>query len=116
MKHRGDLIDGRFVRARGDGDGALEARDADSGEVFASYPIRRESVHEALEAARRAAPRWGESDAEQRAAGFKRLEAQLRNRADELARAITREVGLPAWEAHAEVAQALGRAAVEASA
>jgi len=62
---------------------------------------------QALAAAQAAQPGWGARPIEDRAALLRRLAAAMRSRRHELAACMMLEVGKPAWEADAEVAEAI---------
>jgi len=66
-------------------------------------------VHEALEQARRAFPRWASLSVEQRTAHVKEFRAVLEARAPAMAETISRETGKPLWESRAELASMAGK-------
>src|SRR5262247_160823 len=86
---RGDFIDGEFVLpAHADGEIVLEDP-GDTSQRRASFPFASDSVAAAVDAARRAHPRW--------------RDLRFEREAETLARTIAQEVGKPLWEARTEV-------------
>ncbi len=89
----GHWIGGAVVRADG---GALDVVDPASGAIVASAPAGTPSdVDRAVEAARAALPGWAETAPADRAENLRRLSAVLTDRREEIARAITAEIGAP---------------------
>lgn len=66
-------------------------------------------VDRAVAAARAAFPAWRDSPLEERTAILRAFAAQLTSAKDELARAISAEVGKPHWEALTEVQSMIGK-------
>ena len=92
--HDSHYIAGRWVRAASGA--ALEVRNAASGDVIARVPVGSAAeADEAVLAARAAFEAWSTTPPERRAAFLERLAEGLKSRTDEIARAITAEVGMP---------------------
>ena len=106
---------GRVVRAEsglyvagawrdGSGAGRLAVHDPATGlEVGAVVAASRADVRDAVVAAHQAFAAWGALAPDERAAPLRRAHALVRERADELARALTLEQGKPLAEARGEV-------------
>ncbi len=87
-------IDGDWVRS--EGDGVLEVTDSFTEEVIATIPDGTVGdVDRAVAAARAAFESWSGLPKEQRAEFLMRIHAGLEARSQEIAEAITREVGMP---------------------
>lgn len=75
-----------------------------TGAVLATYPVMSHAeIDRAVESAAAAQTRWALTSFEERAAVLRKAAAQLRDRDAELALLVTREMGKPLAEAHAEV-------------
>jgi len=74
----------------------IEVHNAGSGEVMGRVPLGDEKdVERAVAAARDALPGWMDTPREKRAEYLEKISAGLKARADELARLIAQEVGMP---------------------
>ena len=75
---------------------AIEVHNAGTGEVMGRVPAGTEKdVDAAVQAARSALAQWSETPASARAEYLEKISAALKGRADELARTIAQEVGMP---------------------
>ena len=75
---------------------SIEVHNAGSGEVMGSVPAGGEKDADAAVAAARAAlDGWAQTSVEERAAFLEKISAGLKARADELAKLIAQEVGMP---------------------
>ncbi|MDQ7974430.1 MAG: aldehyde dehydrogenase family protein [Rhodocyclaceae bacterium] len=117
QKHTRLFIDGTLVPARGTQD--LPVTDCYTEETFACYRSAcSEDVDAAVAAARRAFDAWSATPLADRVAAVRRVAACLREQAEALTTAISREVGMPrklaariqvgaplsAWDAYADLA------------
>ena len=74
----------------------IEVHNAGNGEVMGRVPLGDDKdVERAVAAARSAFPSWSETPAETRAGYLDKISTGLKARADELARLIAQEVGMP---------------------
>ncbi len=120
QKHTQLFIDGSLTPARGTQD--LPVTDCYTEESFASYrSASSEDVDAAVIAARHAFDAWSATAPAARAAAVRRVAAALREQAEALTTAISREVGMPrklaariqvgaplsAWDAYADLADGL---------
>jgi succinylglutamic semialdehyde dehydrogenase len=107
----GDYVGGRFLPpGAGAPDGVIERTSPrDFEDMVMRAPFRHAAVDEAVAAARAAAGAWARTPLDQRKILLLALRAALAARAEELAAAITREVGKPGWEARAELQAALSK-------
>jgi aldehyde dehydrogenase (NAD+) len=88
------FIGGRWVAATGSD--TLEVHNAGTGEVMGRIPAGTEKdVDAAVSAARAALEAWSETPVAQRAEYLEKISAGLKARAEELARTIAQEVGMP---------------------
>jgi betaine-aldehyde dehydrogenase len=88
------FIDGAWVAPSGRQ--TIEVHDAGSGEVMGRVPLGDEKdVERAVSAAREALASWSETAGEKRAEYLEKISAGLKARADEIARLIAQEVGMP---------------------
>jgi succinylglutamic semialdehyde dehydrogenase len=97
---------------------------AGQGEVFKSLnPVTQqvvwsgngataEQVESAVQAARQAFPAWGKRSLEERLSVLEAFAANLKSRADELARCIGEETGKPLWESATEVTSMVNKVAI----
>ncbi|MGB0211259.1 aldehyde dehydrogenase family protein, partial [Algiphilus sp.] len=97
-----NYIDGRFVTHEGE---TLEVRNPATHDLLAQVPDADASVvDEAVAAARRAQPAWERLPAIERAGYLRQVSAKLRERAERLAKIISREQGKVLPLARVEVA------------
>lgn len=95
-------IDGEFCDAVAGG--AIGVRDPALGREFARAPYgSREDARIAIEAAERAYPAWRDRSVYERAGYLRKVANLMRERADGMAEAVTREVGKPLAESKGEV-------------
>jgi alpha-ketoglutaric semialdehyde dehydrogenase len=108
VKTYGNYIDGEWVAASS-GE-TFETRDPGrTDEVVGRYPqSTAEDVDRAVEAARRAFQEWRDVPAPERMEYVHGLIEIWRRRRDELAEAVTLEMGKPIFEARTEVDRAIG--------
>lgn len=100
----GNLIGGEF-RASGSGERIQDVNPADTREVLGTFPsMTEDEVTEAMEAAAGAFPAWERLTAVARGRYLFDTANLLRERSEEIARDITREVGKTIKEARVEVA------------
>lgn len=105
----GDFIGGSFVRtAKPDGELAIHSP-ADTHDLVGVHPVRHDHVDRALEAARKAQPRWVYIGVAERSALLRNYQECLRTHADAIAETIAREVGKPLWDARTEVGAMIGK-------
>ena len=98
-----DFVAGRFTRAAAP-EGELVVRSpADETEIVAVAPWSRAQVDLAVDAARVAFPAWRRLGTTARAELLTRYQAALKAHLEDLAVAISRDVGKPLWEARTEV-------------
>jgi len=94
------LIDGKWV----DSKRSIEVEDPSKGEIFDRVPAACDAdIEGAVQAANRAYPAWSRMSAEARAEVLTRAASLAAERADEIARLMTREQGKPLNEARGEV-------------
>ncbi|MCA9771389.1 MAG: aldehyde dehydrogenase family protein, partial [Myxococcales bacterium] len=102
--YRGDFVAGEFL-VPGKPDGEFQRRDP--GDLTLSIPPipwALDSVDRAAVAARAAQPAWERRAMGERLAILRAYQKAVERRGEEIAGAITREMGKPLWEARQEVA------------
>lgn len=109
-----DLIDGSF-RDPKTPDGVIEDRSpADLSLLLGLHPWALSQVDAAVAAAREAQPAFAAVPLADRAQLVRRVGAALKEREEELARAIALDVGKPLWEARTEAQACAAKAAITA--
>lgn len=104
------FIDGNWREGRG---GAFASTDpAHGGVVWQGSAASAEDVVDAVAAAKRAFPAWSRTPLKTRAEVCERFAEIVRGRADDLARAISREMGKPLWDSRSEAAAVSAKVAV----
>ncbi|HYY52625.1 MAG TPA: aldehyde dehydrogenase family protein [Myxococcales bacterium] len=94
-------------------DGSIEDRSpADLSMLLGRYPWAVSQVDRAVEAASKAQPGFGALPQQDRARLVRRIGAILKEREEELARAIALDVGKPLWEARLEAQACTAKAAI----
>lgn len=107
--NRADYIRGAFVTANHP-DGEIELRSpADTSDLIGHFTFAKEQVDLAVSAAREAQRGWWREGTSARQAAMKRFQERVRARRDEIAHAISREIGKPMWEARGEVDAMIGK-------
>jgi aldehyde dehydrogenase (NAD+) len=108
VKTYGNYIDGEWVAASS-GETYETRNPGKTGEVVGRYPLSTaEDVDRAVEAAHRAFQRWRDVPAPERMEYVHGLIEIWRRRRDELAEAVTLEMGKPIREARTEADRAIG--------
>jgi aldehyde dehydrogenase (NAD+) len=99
------FVNGAF-QATGSGDGWSHVNPSDANDVVARVPdSTHDQIADAVKAAAEAHESWRALPGSTRAEILYRWSTTLQDRADDLARAITREVGKPISEARSEIAR-----------
>ena len=120
-QHQQDLFIGGAWRPA-TGSGQTPVTDSYTGQVFANYQMAsREDADAAVQCASKALPGWSATPVPERIAAVRRVAEALGQQADDIARVISREVGMPAklasriqaaapiaaWSRYADLAAAL---------
>ena len=114
MRSRMDFISGSF-REPGAPDGVIEDRSpADLSLLLGRHPWALTQVDAAIAAARAAQPAFAAAPQDERTALVRRVGALLKEREEELAKAIALDVGKPLWEARTEAQACTAKAAITA--
>ncbi|MGZ6124273.1 MAG: aldehyde dehydrogenase family protein, partial [Myxococcales bacterium] len=109
-----DLIDGSFSDPKTP-DGVIEDRSpADLSLLLGRHPWALSQVDAAVAAAREAQPAFAAVPLADRAQLVRRVGGALKEREEELARAIALDVGKPLWEARTEAQACAAKAAITA--
>ncbi|WP_173860380.1 succinylglutamate-semialdehyde dehydrogenase [Pseudomonas sp. ATCC PTA-122608] len=80
--------------------------------VWSGNGATTEQVESAVQAARQAFPAWAKRSLEERLSVLEAFAANLKSRADELARCIGEETGKPLWESATEVTSMVNKVAI----
>lgn len=99
----GDFIGGEFRLPESPMDEIALEDPGDLEALSAAFPVGLDALDNAVEAARRAWPKWRDASADERAAVLRRFALEIERDREELARIIATEVGKPLWEARSEV-------------
>lgn len=104
---QGDYIQGQF-RQVDDPNGEINSHDpGDLDQAKVAFPFSFEHVHEAVTSAKRAFQSWKRIPATERIGHVTKYGDLIKQRSEELARAITFEIGKPLWESRAEVQETI---------
>lgn len=110
MSTMSHFIDGRWIEGSGP---AFHSTDpATAQKVWQGRAAVAGEVNRAVAAARSAAETWAETDVEHRMSFCQRFAEHAKARRDELAVAISREIGKPKWESLTEVDAMIGKVPV----
>lgn len=102
---RGDYIQGQFIKID-DPNGEVLSRDpGDLEKAGFVFPFSFEHVHEAVSAARRSFSSWKRLPDGERKGFLTRYRDLLKQRGEELARAVSLEIGKPLWESRLEITE-----------
>ena len=102
MSERGNFVSGRWRPGRGE---RFVSHDPATGaDVWEGHASSEDDVAEAVAAARDAFDRWSDTPVEGRIDVLERFAALLEQRRDDLAEAISGEIGKPLWESRGEIA------------
>jgi len=102
MDSNGNYIDGDWEQVRSAAGHIERENPAEPDETVFETSWDIVSTDRAVQAAREALPDWDRSGREERIARLDRLKERFRQRREDFARAISREVGKPLWEARRE--------------
>ena len=99
---RGNYIQGDF-RVPRDAEGVIrDVNPGDPSDIIGEFPWSVSTIDEAVQAARGAFTQWRDTPEEARAAILRRYAAALSRRKEQMAEAISREMGKALWEARGE--------------
>jgi succinylglutamic semialdehyde dehydrogenase len=109
-----DFIGGEWVDPQ-HAEGVIENRSpADLSQVLSRHEWAQPQVERAIAAAKEAQRTWALANVSERAQLVKRIGAKLKEKEEELAKAIALDVGKPLWEARTEAAACSAKAAITA--
>ena len=101
---RGNFIDGHWRQPADQPQQLLRKNPARPEEVVFAFSWSEVSVDQAVDAARRAQPGWDRLGTEERLSHLMRFRDALEARQEDLAQAISLEMGKPLWESRGEAA------------
>lgn len=101
------FVDGRWREGAGENFASIDP--STGAKVWEGPAATEADAADAVAAARRAFADWSRRPRDERIAAVKRYQAILAERADEFARAISRETGKPLWETRQELASMQGK-------
>lgn len=104
------LINGEW--SQGDGDPFQSINPATGKVIWDGHCATPSEVSAAIDAAEQAFEHWRKKDFESRLNIINQYRSLLESHADELAEAISKEVGKPRWEAKTEVTAAIGKVGI----
>ncbi len=103
IRAMGDFLGGRFVVPSAPTGVIEKTSPADLDDRVGAFPVQRDHVAQAVDAARRAFAGWRATPLQERVAVLKTFGQKLLDREATLVEALGREVGKPSWEAKTEV-------------
>ncbi len=99
-----DFINGSFVKPQNPEETIAIRSPADIDDIIGELAWHRDQVDAAILAARHAFKSWRALEMSSRVSLLKKYQAALKTHADDIAHAISREIGKPTWEARTEAA------------
>ena len=103
---KGDYVCGSFVKASHTNGFINDNNPGDRSDQIGRYPFSFQNTKEAILFAKEVQAAWGNSTIRKRMAVVNQFQEQLETHNKSLAITLTRETGIPLWEAKQEVAQA----------
>ena len=103
---KGDYVYGSFVKASHTSGFINDNNPGDRSDQIGRYPFSLQNTKEAILYAKEAQPAWSGSTIRKRMAVVNQFQEQLETHNKALAITLTRETGIPLWEAKQEVAMA----------
>lgn len=103
---KGDYVYGSFVKAAHTSGFINDNNPGDRSDQIGRYPFSLQNTKEAILYAKEAQPIWNASTVRKRMAVVNQFQEQLETHNKALANTLTRETGIPLWEAKQEVAVA----------
>ena len=103
---KGDYICGSFVKAAHTSGFINDSNPGDRSDQIGRYPFSLQNTKEAIYFASDAQKTWKESSIQQRMEVVSTYQSQLEARSKILAKTLSREIGIPLWEAKQEVTSA----------
>lgn len=105
----GNYIAGSFSPPTELEDSILSISPADATDCLGEFPVSIADVDAAVDSSCKAFSSWKRLTAQERSAYLRKFQEVVRDRMDELAEALAREVGKPLWEAKTEIAAMIGK-------
>jgi succinylglutamic semialdehyde dehydrogenase len=106
---RGNLIGGSFQKPTDVSGEWLGRSPADFSEETGRFEYSYSSVEDAVQSARKAFSTWRNQSFEDRAELLRKYQNVIKNREEEIAETISREVGKPLWESRTEVSAMIAK-------
>ena len=103
---KGDYVYGSFVKAAHTSGFINDNNPGDRSDQIGRYPFSLQNTKEAILYAKKAQEKWNTSTVRKRMAVVNQFQEQLETHNKSLAITLTRETGIPLWEAKQEVAMA----------
>ena len=99
---RGNFVQGAFRLPSNPGGVIRDINPGDPSDVVGEFPWDVSTIDEAIQAAREAFGKWRDTPTSERSALLRRYAEVLNRRKEEMAEAISREMGKALWEARGE--------------
>lgn len=106
LLRKGDYICGSFVKASNTSGFINDSNPGDRTDQIGRYPFSLQNAKEAILFAEESQKEWKNSPLKQRMEVVSHYQEQLEERSKILSATLSREIGIPAWEAKQEVASA----------
>lgn len=107
LLRKGDYVWGSFVKPERVDGYIVGTNPGDRSDKLGRFAFSTESVHDAVNSARRGVRTWSRIPPRRRAAALQRFGVALMEAQDRLAVLLTRETGKPLWEARQEAAASI---------
>jgi len=104
---RGDYVNGQFVPVDDPNGEVVSRNPGDLEQAPLRFPFSFEHVQEAVDAARRSFTTWRRTAPAQRHKAIRQYRDLIKERAPQLAQAISWEIGKPLWESFQEIQETL---------
>jgi acyl-CoA reductase-like NAD-dependent aldehyde dehydrogenase len=107
LLRKGDYIYGSFVKPESTNGFINDGNPGDRDDHIGRFPFSMANVKEAIAYAKAVQPAWGRKSLEDRLRPVDEFRKQIERRMRYIISVMTREVGLPSWEAHQELKETI---------
>ena len=107
LLRKGDYIYGSFVKPESTNGFINDSNPGNREDHIGRFPFSLANANKAIAYAKAVQPTWAQKPLEERLVPAKEFRCQLERRMKYIANILTREIGLPVWEAHQEIKQTM---------
>ena len=107
LLRKGDYIYGSFVKPESTNGFINDGNPGDRDDHIGRFPFSMANVGEAVAYAKAVQPAWGRTPLQERLRPIEAFRTQIERRMRYIIGAMTREVGIPSWEAHQELKETM---------